>query len=210
MPELLAQWVPGLSLVGPGPFLAPLGCDSSYVNTYSGLYYTHSRHTAPSLVESAAPADKIVKSFNKIQTKTDRVVLYTLLVSSSSLAYVSCYLYKNPPEDQGVSTTTFSSRSFLPSTTTEHPIGYGWAMYGVSTLLLVIIVPYSKLILKKAQQSLTAAAESVEQTEKREFAVNIVDDAKVKRDLQEWGSKSTFRAGLAGAATIIAAIALAS
>lgn len=163
----------------------------------------------PSLLESAAPADEVVKGFNKVKTKTDRPILYTLLLSSSSLAYVSCYLYNNPPTDQGVSTTTFSSHSFLPSTTTEHPAGYGWAMYGASTLLLAIIIPYSKLVLKKTQKNLTAAAESVEQSEKRKLALSVVDDGKMKRDLQDWGSKSTFRAGLAGAATIIAVVALA-
>lgn len=61
MPELSAQWALGLSLVGPAPFLEHDNC----VNIYSGLYYTHSRHTIPSLIESAVPADKIAKSFNK-------------------------------------------------------------------------------------------------------------------------------------------------
>lgn len=191
--------------MGPAPFL---GYDSC-INIHSGLYYTHSRHTVPSLIESAVPADKIAKSFNKVKAKTDRPILYTLLISSSSLAYVSCYLYNNPPTDQGMTTTTFSSRSFLPSTTTEHPYNYGWAMYGASTLFLAIIVPYSKFMLKKAQKNLAAAAESVEQGEKRKLAVSVVEDGEMKRDLQDWGSKSTFRAGLAGAATIIAVIALA-
>lgn len=191
--------------MGPAPFLEHDNC----VNIYSGLYYTHSRHTVPSLIESAVPADKIAKSFNKVKTKTDRPILYTLLLSSSSLAYVSCYLYNNPPTDQGVSTTTFSSRSFLPSTSTEYPHSYGWAMYGASTLLLAIIVPYSKFMLKKAQQNLAAAAESVEQSEKRKLVVSVVEDREMKRDLQDWGSKSAFRAGLAGAATIIAVVALA-
>lgn len=199
----------GIIAGGPSPF--PRAWHDSCVNTciHSGLYYTHSRHTVPSLIESAVPADKIAKSFNKVKTKTDRPILYTLLLSSSSLAYVSCYLYNNPPTDQGVSTTTFSSRSFLPSTSTEHPHGYGWAMYGASTLLLAIIVPYSKFMLKKPQQNLAAAAESVEQSEKRKLVVSVVEDGEMKRDLQEWGSKSAFRAGLAGAATIIGVIALA-
>lgn len=177
----------------------------SCVNIYLGLYFTHSRHTVPSLIESSD-----VKSFNKLKTKTDRPILYTLLISSSSLAYVSCYLYRNPPTDLGVATTTFSSNSFLPSTTTEPPLDSGWVMYGVSTLLLAVIVPYSKLMLNKAQQNLAVVAELVEQSEKRKLSVNAVDDGKVKRDLQEWGSKSTFRAGLAGAATVIAVVALAS
>lgn len=82
-------------------------------------------------------------------------------------------------------------------------------MYGASTLLLAIIIPYSKLVLKKAQKNLMAAAESVEQSEKRKLTLSVVDDGKMKRDLQDWGSKSTFRAGLAGAATIIAVVALA-
>lgn len=65
-------------------------------------------------------------------------------------------------------------------------------------------------MLNKAQQNLAVVAELVEQSEKRKLSVNAVDDGKVKRDLQEWGSKSTFRAGLAGAATVIAVVALAS
>lgn len=65
-------------------------------------------------------------------------------------------------------------------------------------------------MLKRTQQDLAAAAESVEQSEKRKLDINVVDDGKVKRDLHDWESKSTFRAGLAGAATFIAVIALAS
>lgn len=83
-------------------------------------------------------------------------------------------------------------------------------MYGASTLLLAVIIPYSRFMLKKTQQSLAAAAESVEQSEKRKLGTNVVDDGKVKRDLHDWKSKSTFRAGLAGAATFVAVIALAS
>lgn len=195
--------------MSPSALFRPSRCGSC-IDMCLGLYYTHSCHTVPSLIESAAPADKLVKSFKKIKTKTDRPVLYTLLVSTSSLAYVSYYLYYNPPTDQGVSVTTFSSRSFLPSATTEYPSGYEWAMYGFSTMLLTIVIPYSKLILKKSQQSLMAAAESVEQSEKRKLNVNVVDDGKVKSDLEEWRSKSVIRAGLAGAAAIISVVALAS
>lgn len=83
-------------------------------------------------------------------------------------------------------------------------------MYGASTLLLAVIVPYTKFMLKKTQKNLAAAAESVEQSEKRKFGINVADDGKVKKDLQDWESKSTFRAGLAGAATLIAVIALGS
>lgn len=82
-------------------------------------------------------------------------------------------------------------------------------MYGASTVLLAIVIPYSQIILKKAKSSLLAAAESVEQNEKRKMGVQVVDDRKVKRDLEEWSSRSTFRAGLAGAATVIAVFALA-
>lgn len=80
-------------------------------------------------------------------------------------------------------------------------------MYGASTLLLAIIIPYSKLVLKKVQKNLAAAAGSVEQSEKRKLTLSVVDDGRMKRDLQEWGSKSIFRAGLAGAATVIAVVA---
>lgn len=83
-------------------------------------------------------------------------------------------------------------------------------MYGASALLLTIVVPYTKVVLKNAQQSLLAAAESVDQSEKRKLDVKVVEDGKVKNDLEEWGRKSTVRAGIAGAATIIAMVALAS
>ncbi|KAH0610967.1 uncharacterized protein H6S33_011394 [Morchella sextelata] len=174
----------------------------------AGLYYTHSRHTIPSLLESSVPTEKMVKSFKKIKETTDRPMLYTLLASTSSFAYVSYYLYSNPP-DVSVAKTTFSSSSFIPSTTTEYPVGYEWAMYGASTVLLAIVIPYSQIILKKAKSSLLAAAKSVEESEKRKMGVQVVDDGKVKKDLEEWSSRSTFRAGLAGAATVIAVFALA-
>lgn len=174
-----------------------------------GLYYTHSRHTIPSLLESSVPTEKVVKSFKKIKETTDRPMLYTLLTSTSSFAYVAYFLYSNPP-DVSVAKTTFSSSSFIPSTTTEYPPGYEWVMYSASTALLAIIIPYSQIILKKAKSSLLAAAESVEQSEKRKMGVRVVDDAKVKKDLEQWSSRSTLRAGLAGAATVIAVFALAS
>lgn len=83
-------------------------------------------------------------------------------------------------------------------------------MYGASTILLTFIIPYSQLILRNVKGRLLAAAESVEQSEKRKTGVKVVDDARVKKDLEEWGSKSTLRAGLAGAATVIAVFAIAS
>ena len=57
------------------------------------------------------------------------------------------------------------------------------------------------------QKSLLGAAESVETNERRKLAT-VVDEKKIREDLEEWKRRSMIRAGLAGAATVIAIVGL--
>jgi len=176
-------------------------------NKIKGFYYTHYQHTVPSFLASGAPAEDLVKTFKRIHGASRTPALATIIASSSSFVYTAYYLFYYPPKHAGVATTTFASDSFFPSTSVDHPLGGEWALYGASALLVALVVPYTKSFMNTVQKSLLGAAESVETNERRKLAT-VVDEKKIREDLEEWKRRSMIRAGLAGAATVIAIVGL--
>ena len=149
-----------------------------------------------------------MKAFKHIHHASHTPAFATIVASSSSLAYVAYYLFYYPPAIEGVAATTLGSNSFIPSTSTEYPLGDQWALYGASALLVALIVPYTKAAMRTVQNSLLAAADSVETTEQSGAGLSVVDSKRVVGDLEEWQRRSAARVGLAGAAAIIAIVGL--
>lgn len=80
--------------------------------------------------------------------------------------------------------------------------------FALPASLLLGIIPYSKVVMKKPTKRLNAAGESLEQNEKRKTGLQVVDEASTWNDLEAWRKKNWVRAGLASAAGAIGAVGI--
>ncbi|KAF8437429.1 hypothetical protein BGX38DRAFT_931891 [Terfezia claveryi] len=193
----------------------------------AGTYLTHSSHTVPALestkrsstpattgaanVSTQQPASQAVKIFHRIHRSSHKLLLNLILASAGSYSYVAYYLYSHPftrpGEHISSASARFSGSSFLPETSVHRGETGGeffgmagtWMFFATSATLLMGIIPYSKVVMKRINHRLNAAGESLE----------VVDEQSTWRDLEQWRKKNWTRAAMAGVAGILGGMGVA-
>lgn len=84
-----------------------------------------------------------------------------------------------------------------------------WMFFATSATLLMGIIPYSKIVMKKINHRLNAAGESLEAEERRGMGLQVVDEQSTWRDLDQWRKKNWTRAAMAGVAGILGGMGVA-